>query len=153
MIKILAVCALLAAGAQAATGSNYALGINLGEASNGSGFSGLNFRVGQDETLDLIAAWNAGGGGSSTFILNGNYLHHTAPILPQIPIKGVVPYAGIGLGLWMNDNSGAWVQIPLGIDLRFSAPVEVSVYIAPGIDLIPSTQMNMHFGVGVRYWL
>jgi len=147
--SLLVAGAVLAGGAHAA--SQYALGINLGGASGSggsSGFSGLNFRMGQDESLDLIGAWNPG-----TLIVNGNYLHHAAPILRQIPIKGIVPYVGIGVGLWMNDNSGAWVQVPLGLDFRFSVPVEAGLYIAPGIDLIPSTSMNMHFGIGIRYWL
>ena len=131
--------------------SDYALGIHLGAAQNGSGFTGLNFRVGQDESLDLIAAWNAGDDG--TIIMNGNYLHHVDPILRQIPIRGIVPYVGIGVGIWVNNASGAWLQVPLGLDFRFSNPLEVGLFLAPGIDLIPSTKANMHFGIGFRYWL
>jgi hypothetical protein len=131
--------------------SNYALGIHLGAAQDGSGFSGVNFRVGQDESLDLVGAWNTGSNG--TIILNGNYLHHVAPILRQVPIKGIVPYVGIGVGAWFNDNSGAWIQVPLGLDLRFNVPLEVGLYIAPGIDLLPSTKANLHGGIAFRYWL
>ncbi|MEN9353708.1 MAG: hypothetical protein RL318_1033 [Fibrobacterota bacterium] len=152
MIKTLfAAAAILASASYSASSGQYALGINLGGASSkgkSTGFSGLNFRVGQDESLDMIAAWDPG-----TIIINGNYLHHVAPVLRQIPVKAIVPYVGIGVGVWMNDVSGAWLQVPLGIDFRFSVPVEAGLYIAPGIDLIPSTNMNMHFGIGVRYWL
>lgn len=145
---------LTAAVASSARGSSsdYALGIHLGAAQNGSNFSGLNFRVGQDESLDLVGAWNTGGK-NGTIILNGNYLHHVSPILRQIPIKGIVPYVGIGVGTWINDDPGAWLQVPLGIDLRFSVPLEVGLYLAPGIDLLPSTGANMHFGLAFRYWL
>lgn len=133
--------------------SDYALGIHLGGARDqdgkSSGFTGLNFRVGQDESLDLVLAYNSG----NTIILNGNYLHHVAPILRQVPIKGIVPYVGIGVGTWINDKSGAWLQVPLGIDLRFSVPLEVGLYLAPGIDLLPTTGANMHAGVAFRYWL
>ena len=135
--------------------SDYALGIHLGGASdrdgNSSGLTGLNFRVGQDESLDLVLAYNTGNG--KTMIINGNYLHHVAPILRQIPIKGIVPYVGIGVGTWFNNSSGAWLQVPLGIDLRFSVPLEAGLYIAPGIDLLPSTGANMHAGIAFRYWL
>ena len=155
MFRILLVSIALLAGGSFAGKSGgsgqYALGVNLGAAQNGSGFSGLNFRVGQDESLDLIAAWNSGDDG--TIIMNGNYLHHVDPILRQIPIRGIVPYVGIGVGIWMNNASGAWLQVPLGLDFRFSNPLEVGLFLAPGIDLIPSTKANMHFGIGFRYWL
>lgn len=148
---ILASFALLfaAAASPIRAASNYALGIHLGAAQDGSGFTGLNFRVGQDESLDLVLAYNAG----KTMIVNGNYLHHVAPILRQVPIKGIVPYVGIGVGTWFNNSSGAWLQVPLGIDLRFSVPLETGLYIAPGIDLLPSTGANMHAGIAFRYWL
>jgi len=152
---ILASFALLLAAAasptQAASSSNYALGIHLGAAQNGSSFSGVNFRVGLDESLDLVGAWNTGDNG--TVILNGNYLHHVSPILRQIPIKGIVPYVGIGVGVWVNNSTGAWIQVPLGIDMRFSVPLEVGLYIAPGVDLLPSTSANLHGGIAFRYWL
>ncbi len=111
----------------------------------------MNFRVGQDESLDLVGAWNTGDDG--TVILNGNYLHHVAPILRQIPIKGIVPYVGIGVGVWVNNSTGAWIQVPLGIDMRFSVPLEVGLYIAPGIDVLPKTKANLHGGIAFRYWL
>lgn len=155
--SLLALSLGLSAVATAASGNGtYGIGINLGQSSTGSGsdgksssgFNGLNFRMGQDESLDFIAAWNPG-----AIIINGNYLHHGSPVLREIPIKAIVPYAGIGIGLWMNDNSGAWAQVPLGIDFRFKVPVEAGLYIAPGMDLVPSTQLTIHYGIGVRYWL
>lgn len=151
--SILALSLAAASAATAASGNNtYGIGVHLGGWSSGGyggQFSGLNFRLGQDESLDFIAAWDPG-----TITVNGNYLHHVSPVLREIPIKAIVPYAGIGIGLWSSNESGAWVQVPLGVDFRFNkVPVEAGLYIAPGIDLIPSTKMTTHFGISVRYWL
>jgi hypothetical protein len=146
--SLLLVTALLAGAAvHAASPSQIAAGIHLGTAQNGSNFSGLELRIGQDESLDMILSYNNGAG----LIFNGNYLHHLAPVLRQIPVKGIVPYVGVGGGIWTS--GGAWVQVPLGIDLRFDNPIETGMYIAPGIDLLGDTRINMHVGLAVRYWL
>ncbi len=129
---------------------DFALGIHLGVAQNGSSFSGVNFRLGQDESFDVVGAWNTKDDG--TFIINGNYLHHIGAV-GHIPSVKVVPYVGVGVGIWTANETGSWVQVPLGVDFRFSVPLEVGMYIAPGIDLIPETHANIHGGIAFRYWL
>jgi hypothetical protein len=133
-------------GSKTGTG-DFALGIQVGEAQNGSNFSGITARVGHDRTLEGIFAFDG-----STWILNGNFLVHGRNLFRQDPISAMRLYGGFGLGTWWGSEGGFWAQVPLGLDVDFSIPVEMSLYIAPGIDIVPSTQANLHFGLGVRYW-
>jgi hypothetical protein len=142
---------VLAAGAQGNGGSSFALGLQLGGASspNGeSGFSGLTARVGREKTIEGVLAFNQGG----TWIVNGNFLIHSHNLFHQDPISAIKFYGGFGVGVWAGHESGFWAQVPLGVDFDFAIPVEASLYIAPGIDIVPTTQANIHFGLGLRYW-
>jgi len=157
IVTILIALGLAAGAARAANttdggGSNsFALGLQLGGASNeygSSGFSGLTARVGKEKTIEGILAFNGGG----TWIVNGNYLVHSHNLFHQNPITSLKFYGGFGIGVWTGHESGFWAQVPLGVDFDFQIPVEVSLYLAPGLDIVPETRPNIHFGLGVRYW-
>ena len=142
--------ALAQDGRQGNAGS-FALGLQLGGANgpNGtSGFSGLTARFGREKTIEGILAFNDGG----TWIVNGNFLVHGGNLFHQNPIDAIKLYAGFGLGAWTGGDGGFWAQVPLGVDIAFAIPIEASVYVAPGLDLLPSASGNVHFGLGVRYW-
>ncbi|HXP90968.1 MAG TPA: hypothetical protein VN931_08580 [Fibrobacteria bacterium] len=129
----------------------FALGVQLGAAdgkNGGSGFSGITARFGRDRTIEGVLAFNPGG----TWIVNGNFLLHSSSLFQQHPISAIKLYGGFGLGAWTGGDGGFWAQVPLGVDFDFSLPIEASVYVAPGLDILPSTAANVHFGLGVRYW-
>lgn len=134
--------------------AEFGIGINLGEP------TGLNLRVGRDRTLEATAGWSLRDGGTNIVLL-GNVLYHGKSVFSNSPLTGIVPYAGAGLGFWMwddkhnddGDQAGAWVQVPLGIDLRFTIPLELTLHIDPGIDVVPNTNATIHWGLGIRYWL
>lgn len=132
--------------------AEFGIGINLGEP------TGINLRVGKDRTLEATGGWSFREGGNNIVLL-GNVLYHGRSVLREPPLMGVHPYAGAGLGFWMwdakqgEDDQGVWVQVPLGIDLRFAIPLELTLHIDPGVDIIPETKATIHYGLGIRYWL
>lgn len=150
--RLVAFAALLLAIAPAAR-AEFGVGINLGEP------TGLNLRVGRDRTLEATAGWSLHEGGTNIVLL-GNVLYHGRSVLSNPPLMGIVPYAGAGLGFWMwdaknsgDDDAGVWFQVPLGVDFRFAIPLELTVHIDPGIDIVPETNATIHWGLGIRYWL
>ncbi len=151
-VRLASTAALLLLLAPAAR-AEFGIGINLGAP------TGIDLRVGRDRTLEAIAGWNLKDEGTNIEI-EGNVLYHGSSVLSNPPLMGVVPYAGAGLGFWMwddkNDNgdkAGVWMQVPLGIDFRFRVPLELTLHIDPGIDIIPKTSACIHWGLGIRYWL
>lgn len=122
------------------------LGANLGEP------TALDIRVGQQKTLEGMLGWSLRQGGQSRVILVGNILFHGASLGRESPITGIYPYAGVGLGFWSDGNQGAWIQVPLGLDFRFTVPVEIGFHVDPGMDIVPNTGFTVHWGLGVRYW-
>jgi hypothetical protein len=131
-------------------GGDFALGIQFGGAngqSGSSGFSGLTARVGRDRTIEGVLAFDG-----SSWIANGNFLVHSRNMFRQDPISELKFYGGFGVGVWTGGDGGFWVQVPLGVDIGFAIPVEASLYIAPGIDVAPHTDSNVHYGLGLRYW-
>lgn len=129
------------------------IGLNLGEP------TGINVRVGQDRTLEATAGWDLKKSGTNVVLL-GDVLFHGRSLMSSSPLKGIYPYAGVGLGFWMwdsknddDDKAGVWGEVPLGLDFRFAIPLELTIHIDPGIDVIPQTSACIHWGLGLRYWL
>ena len=139
---------LAATPAVAATSAKASLGIgaNLGDP------TALDIRVGQQKTLEGMVGWSLKKNGGSSFVLVGNMLFHGSSLGSESPISGIYPYAGIGLGFWHAGEQGAWLQVPLGIDFRFSVPIEIGFHIDPGMDVVPNTDVTVHWGLGIRYW-
>lgn len=138
----LAMLAVAAASAKAEIG----IGVNLGAP------TALDIRVGQQKTLEGMVSWYLRKGGDSHLELIGNMLFHGGSLGRESPITGIFPYAGIGLGYWHDGEDGAWLQVPLGIDFRFTVPVEIGFHVDPGMDVVPETKVTVHWGLGVRYW-
>jgi hypothetical protein len=139
---------VLAAGEQGNGGSSFALGLQLG-GSDGGQFSGITARVGRERTIEGVLAFDPDNHG---FIVNGNYLVHSRNLFHQDPISALKFYGGFGVGVWAGHQNGFWAQVPLGVDFDFAIPVEASLFIAPGINIVPTTDANVHFGLGIRYW-
>lgn len=133
-------------GAARAEESSFAAGVQLG-ASDGGNFSGLEARVGREKSIEGILAID-----HKTWIVNGNFLVHSHNLFRQNPISSIKFYGGFGVGVWTGGDGGFWAQVPLGVDFGFAIPVEASLYLAPGINIVPTTEANWHFGLGIRYW-
>ncbi len=122
------------------------IGANLGAP------TALDIRVGQQKTLEGMVGWSLHENGNTHLEMVGNILFHGPSLGHESPISGIFPYAGVGLGFWSDGKQGVWLQVPLGIDLRFSVPIEVGIHVDPGMDLMPETQVTVHWGLGIRYW-
>lgn len=146
---------LAPAPADAREGGPFGLGVMLGDP------SGLSFKyfVGGNNAID-------GGLGFSVrhdwFHLHADYLFH----FPQRWGGGDwLPYVGIGgkLVAWDHDHRADWydddddvalgVRIPVGLAWHpRRAPIDVFGEVVPGLWIIPGTEFDFDFAVGVRFY-
>ena len=144
---------LLGENAQAQS-RGFGLGLILGEP------TGLSAKAWLDEqsAIDFAAAWSLEG--RNSFHLHADYLRHAYVIDVN---KGSLPlYYGIGARMQLLEDrspgdDGAEVRfglrIPLGISYLFDgAPLDVFLELAPVVELIPSTDVDLEGGVGIRYY-
>ncbi|MBK8801550.1 MAG: hypothetical protein IPN71_05725 [Fibrobacteres bacterium] len=101
--------------------------------------------------MEGILGWNFSNGKEHVELV-GNILFHGRSLGRESPITGFFPYAGAGLGFWSDHSQGAWIQVPLGLDIRFTVPLEVGLHVDPGMDIVPETKFTVHWGLGIRYW-
>lgn len=144
--RILTLCLAATGLAANSAKAEVGIGVNLGDP------TALNIRVGQQKTLEGMLGWSLSKDNGDRVILVGNMLFHGRSLGSESPISGIFPYAGIGLGYWHHNDDGAWVQVPLGLDFRFTVPLEVGFHVDPGMDIVPNTGVTIHWGLGVRYW-
>jgi hypothetical protein len=137
-----------------AQGSGFGLGIIIGEP------TGLSMKawLGEGSAFDLAAAWSFEGRG---FLhLHGDYLRHADVI--DVP-KGFLPfYYGIGARLRIREDDRPrdadedilfGIRIPLGMTYLFvNAPLDLFVEIAPVVELVPSTDVDLDGGIGIRFY-
>lgn len=137
-----------------AQGSGFGLGVIVGEP------TGLSMKawLSEGSAFDVAAAWSFEGRG---FLhLHGDYLRHVNVIDVS---KGFLPfYYGIGARIrirdderFRNDDEDIWLglRIPLGMTYLFTnAPLDIFVEIAPVVELIPSTDVDLDGGLGIRYY-
>lgn len=142
--RALMVVALAVGACSGLARAEFGIGANLGAP------TGLNLRVGQQRSVEGILSW--GLKGQEHVELVGNILFHGKSLGRESPIQGIYPHAGVGLGFWSDGDQGAWIQVPLGIDIRFSVPIELGLHIDPGMDIVPQTGFTIHWGLGIRYW-
>lgn len=132
----------------------FGLGLILGEP------TGLSAKAWLDDqsALDFAAAWSLEG--RNSFHLHANYLRHAFVIDVN---KGSLPlYYGIGARLLLlegrdrfddDDDVRFGLRIPLGITYLFDgAPLDVFLELAPVVELLPSTDVDLEGGVGIRYY-
>jgi hypothetical protein len=140
----------------AAQGSGLGLGIIIGEP------TGLSLKawIGGGAAIDAAAAWSFEGRDYLRFHID--YLRHFNAIDVG---RGSLPfYYGIGgrIGILEDGYRGArgddddirfGLRIPLGITYLFGrAPLDIFLEIAPVVDLVPSTDVDLDGGIGMRFY-
>jgi hypothetical protein len=145
-----------------AQGSGIGLGVLIGEP------TGISVKawIGADRAIDGGMAWSFSHNGY--FHLHGDLLFHKMDLIP-VP-KGKLPlYFGPGLRFrsWGNDgyyHKGRYyedgnghvdlgIRFPVGLAYLFDgAPVDAFLEVAPTLDLIPATSLDVDGGIGARYW-
>lgn len=161
MKHILILTLLLLAGPASA---RFGLGVMVGEP------TGLNAKFGLEgnRALDAGLAWSLQD--DKDMHLHVDYLFHNHSALKGSGLKGKLAlYYGIGGRLQLrddNNNNGnnnnddehdgddrIGVRIPLGISWAPSGtPIDVFLELAPIVDLVPDTDMDINGGLGIRFW-
>ena len=141
-----------------AQSSGFGLGIMLGEP---TGLSGKLWLSG-DKALGMGLAWGGVGVPGGYLHLHGDYLFHKMDLISVS--KGKLPLyfgPGVRMRIWddnndrENDNDGLdlGIRFPVGLAYLFDgAPIDVFLEVAPTLDLIPSSSLDVDGGIGVRYW-
>jgi hypothetical protein len=140
-------------------GGAFGLGIILGEPSGLSAKLWFNSANAADAGL----AWSFY---NQSVAFHADYLFHVREVLVAGG-EDIPPFVGIGGYLRLNGST--WVdprgrdaipdpvevglRIPLGICYRFrQVPLELSLEIAPGLELFPATYFKLQGGIAVRYY-
>lgn len=129
----------------------FGIGIVLGEPTGVSLGIGLN----QAGSLQSHIAWSLG---RDALRANLDYLY--SPVTKPVPDGGFSLgfYVGGGVVVAVEDDGpradvGLGVRVPIGLKLLPNgAPVDVFAEVAPGVYLLPYTDMLVEGGIGVRYW-
>lgn len=132
-------------------GQGFGIGVVLGEP------TGVTLGVGLTGKTSLQAhlAWSLG---KDAVRANVDYLYH--PVMKPIPDGGfnLGFYVGAGavVGVWDDGpvaDVALGVRVPIGLQLvPNGAPVDVFAEVAPGVYLLPYTDVLVEGGLGVRYW-
>ncbi len=128
------------------------LGIVAGEP------TGLSLKVWSNsrQAFDLAAGWSLGDG--DWVYLHGDFLLHSYALEDEIEedFEGRLPfYYGIGARVLLSEDhdSRFGVRIPLGLDYIFSdGRFDIFLEVAPVLDLVPETDLDLAGGIGVRYY-
>lgn len=138
-----------------AAGEDFGLGISIGAP------TGLSAKVwtNQNEAFGGGLSFSSG----SYFLIYADYLFHDRNLFPRRNqfLTQLVPYLGVG-GVFSSDSdkdkkaserTRFGVRIPIGVEWRSSRyPIGVYLEVAPGIDIIPSTDLIFMGVLGIRYY-
>lgn len=142
----LLVLVLLFSAPLAARDNEFGAGIILGEP------TGLCFKtwVGHKAAIDGAIAWSFGN--EEAIHVHVDYLIHDFRMF-QARKGDLVFYYGFGGRIKAQEKSRVGIRIPLGVSYIFEkAPLDIFLEVAPGIDLVPSTDFWVNGSVGIRYY-
>ncbi len=139
--------------------------IRLGRLSEGPAILGGGVVVG-DPTGFTAKLWftetGFGIAGSAAWKLNENSefniqldgIFHLALIETEGG-RYIVPYVGAGVTNELSDDPRIGLRFPVGLSLLpiRAIPLEFFADIAPGVGLLPETDADLEFGIGVRFYL
>ncbi len=148
-------CITLSAGSLSANQGDLGLGLIVGEP------TGLSMKIwtSDEHAIDLAAAWSFSD--NDSFQLHGDYLVHRYNVFKDEKIKGKLPlYYGIGARLKLEDDDRGrddddtfGIRVPIGITYLFDQePIDVFAEIAPVLDLVPDTELDINVAIGARFY-
>lgn len=152
---VLVVCVASPSTAEARKGGPFGLGVELGDP------SGLSFKyfLGGETAVDGHLGFSLR---HDWFRAHVDYLFH----FPQRWGGGHwLPYVGIGgkLAVWDHHRGNDWyddddefalgARVPLGIAWHpRNAPIDVFGEVVPGLWILPGTDLDFDFSIGVRFY-
>lgn len=156
-LSLVAVVGILASptDAHARRGGPFGLGVELGDP------SGLSFKY--------FAGGNTAIDGGLGFSVRHDWIRVHLDYLFHFPTRAggaeLLPYVGIGgkLAVWDDrrdddwydddDDFGLGVRVPLGVAWHpGSVPIDIFGEIVPGLWLLPGTNFDFDFAIGVRFF-
>lgn len=125
---------------------NFGLGIYLGEPTGVTG----KFYFAEKMSFQGIASWSFY---DEAFTLIGDVLFDIHDLSDNNDYKLPI-YVGVGGKFAARDNnSGFGIHAPIGIAWQsMKAPIEIAFEIAPGLDLAPDTDFDIHGGIAFRFY-
>ncbi len=137
-------CSMLSAG-------RLGLGVIIGSP---TGFS-LKFWQGRRNALDLALAWNFS---NDYFHIHGDYLYHFPIHLEGASVSTLLWYLGVGGMLKFKSNARDDNKTAFGFrgvaGIEFippQIPLDIFAEIAPVMNIIENTDLELEGGVGIRY--
>lgn len=107
--------------------------------------------VGANQAIDAGAAWAVGR--NSHFLLFSDYLWNKQDALYYQETKPLDLYYGLGGRMKFDDEISLGVRLPVGLSAYFNERRgETYAEIAPIVDLLPKTTMEIHAVLGLRFY-
>lgn len=123
------------------------IGISIG---NPTGLNG-KYWLDSSRAVDAGMAWSMGKG--QAFSIHSDYLLHKEGAFYFNDIHPLDFYYGVGGRMEFSDEIELGVRVPFGLAHRFEAEsADVFAEIAPIVDLVGRTGLEMHLLFGGRYY-
>lgn len=128
----------------------FGAGLYLGEP---TGFTFKGYLT-EKFAIDGIAAWAFR---DKAFTVIGDVTYDFLDIPIDSDVVTLPFYVGAGAKLEFSagprDETIAGIRVPVGVSVQWiNHPVEVFAEIAPGVEVVPSTEFDLMGGIGVRYY-
>lgn len=123
------------------------LGISIG---NPTGLNG-KYWLDSSKAVDAGMAWSLGK--HSDFSLHSDYLLHKDAAFYFNDVHPLDFYYGIGARMEFSDDIELGVRVPLGLTHRFEQEsADIFAEVAPIVDLVSKTGLELHLLFGARYY-
>jgi hypothetical protein len=143
---ILVLTALMVFGAGVARAHEFGLGAVIGEP------TGINGKIwtGDATAVDFALAWELDN--NDAFNIHMDYLWHDYGVFNVT--KGRLPlYYGIGGRMLDHFDTHVGMRGVIGLNYLFArSPVDIFFEVAPVLDFVPDTDMDLEAGVGMRFY-
>jgi hypothetical protein len=153
VIGSLIIAGVLFGGIIIAQAGDFGLGIIVGAPTGLSGKLWLT----DTTAMDGAAAWSLDS--KNHFLLHIDYLYHNFDLLKinrdKVDKSKTAFYYGFGgrIKFREGEDSQAGLRIPVGIEHIFvKAPYDIFFEIAPILNLVPETSVDLDAGLGVRFF-
>ncbi len=96
-------------------------------------------------------AWALGG----YLYMHGDFLIHNKNLLRDLNIRegSFVLHYGVGAKVELSHSAVVGIRIPLGVNFIFKRiPFDIFFEIAPVVNLIPATTLDINGGIGFRFY-
>jgi hypothetical protein len=130
-----------------ATANQLGAGIMLGNP------TGLNAKYWLDDDKAIDGGLAFSFGKHTDFSIHSDYLLHKKSAFFFNDVHPLDLYYGLGGRFEFADNLELGLRVPVGVAHRFSdRPIDVFGEVAPILDFIGTTGMELHLAVGARYY-